>query len=54
MKLLDGVQRGDILAMVLRRGLALAAAGAAIGLVGAPIVSRLMAGLLYGVSPIDL
>ena len=49
-----GVQRGDILAMVLRRGLGLAAAGAAIGLVGALIVSRLMAGLLYGVSPTDL
>jgi ABC-type antimicrobial peptide transport system permease subunit len=40
--------------MVLRRGLSLAAAGAAIGLVGALIVSRLMAGLLYGVSPTDL
>ncbi len=49
-----GVQRGDILAMVLRRGLGLAAAGAAIGLAGALIVSHLMAGLLYGVSPTDL
>ena len=49
-----GVQRGDLLAMVLRRGLGLAAAGAAMGLVGALIVSHLMAGLLYGVSPTDL
>jgi putative ABC transport system permease protein len=49
-----GVQRRDILTMVLRRGLGLAAAGAAIGLVGALIVSHLMAGLLYGVSPTDL
>ncbi|HZS57649.1 MAG TPA: ABC transporter permease [Gemmatimonadaceae bacterium] len=49
-----GIQKGDILAMVLRRGLRLAAAGAAIGLVGALIVSRLMAGLLYGVSPTDI
>ena len=49
-----GVQKGDILAMVLRRGLRLAAAGAAIGLVGALIVSHLMAALLYGVSPTDL
>jgi putative ABC transport system permease protein len=49
-----GVQRGDILTMVLRRGLGLAAAGAAIGLVGALIVSRLMARLLYDVSPTDL
>jgi predicted permease len=49
-----GVQRRDILAMVLRRGLRLAVAGATIGLVGALIVSHLMARLLYGVSPTDL
>ena len=39
--------------MILRQGLALALAGAALGLVGALIVSHLMAGLLYGVSPTD-
>jgi putative ABC transport system permease protein len=33
--------------------LELAIAGAALGLVGALIVSHLMAGLLYGVSPTD-
>ncbi len=49
-----GAQRGDVLKMVLRRGLALAAAGAGLGVVGALIVSHLMAGLLYGVSPTDL
>ena len=49
-----GAQRGTILKMVLRQGLTLAAAGAGIGLVGALIVSHLMAGLLYGVSPYDL
>jgi ABC-type antimicrobial peptide transport system permease subunit len=38
----------------LRQGLTLAAAGAGVGLVGAFIVSRLMSGLLYGVSPYDL
>jgi ABC-type antimicrobial peptide transport system permease subunit len=47
-----GAQRRDIVGMVLRQGLTLAAAGA--GLVGAFIVSHLMAGLLYGVSPYDL
>ncbi|MGC2292386.1 MAG: FtsX-like permease family protein, partial [Candidatus Acidiferrales bacterium] len=47
-------QRGKILAMVLRQGLGLAMAGAALGLVGSVIVSHLMAGLLYGVSPTDL
>jgi predicted permease len=49
-----GAQRRDILKMVLRQGLILAAAGAGVGLVGAFIVSHLMAGLLYGVSPYDL
>jgi predicted permease len=49
-----GAQRPDILKMVLRQGLTLAGAGAGVGLVGALIVSHLMAGLLYGVSPYDL
>lgn len=49
-----GAQGGNILNMVLRRGLALAAAGAALGVAGALIVSHLMAGLLFGVSPTDL
>ncbi len=49
-----GAQRGTILKMVLRRGLGLAAAGAGLGVAGALIVSHLMAGLLYGVSPSDL
>jgi putative ABC transport system permease protein len=49
-----GAQRGSILKMVLRRGLALAAAGAGLGVAGALIVSHLMAGLLFGVSPNDL
>ena len=49
-----GAQRSNILKMVLRQGLTLAAAGAGVGLVGALIVSHLMASLLYGVSPYDL
>jgi predicted permease len=49
-----GAQRGDILQMVLRRGLSLAAAGVGLGVGGALIVSHLMAGLLFGVSPTDL
>jgi ABC-type antimicrobial peptide transport system permease subunit len=48
-----GATRGTILQMILRQGLELAIAGAALGLVGALIVSHLMAGLLYGVSPND-
>jgi len=48
-----GAQRKTILHMVLSQGLALALAGAAVGFAGALIVSHLMAGLLYGVSPSD-
>jgi predicted permease len=49
-----GAQRGNILKMVLRRGLGLAVAGAGLGVAGALVVSHLMAGLLFGVSPTDL
>jgi putative ABC transport system permease protein len=48
-----GAQKGTILKMVMGRGLALAVAGAGLGVAGALIVSHLMAGLLYGVSPGD-
>ena len=48
-----GASRSEILAMVLRQGLELAMAGAALGLAGSIIVSHLMAGLLYGVLPTD-
>jgi putative ABC transport system permease protein len=48
-----GAQKKNILQMVLRQGLGLAIAGAAVGLVGALVVSHLMAGLLYGVRPTD-
>lgn len=48
-----GARRGKILTMFLLQGVALAFAGAALGLVGALIVGHLMAGLLYGVTPYD-
>jgi ABC-type antimicrobial peptide transport system permease subunit len=48
-----GAHRGRIMGMVLRQGMRLTMAGAAIGLAGAWIASHLMAGLLYGVSPGD-
>ena len=54
LRLALGAQRGTILKMVLHRGLRLVAAGAGLGVVSALIVSHLMAGLLYGVSPTDL
>jgi putative ABC transport system permease protein len=48
-----GAENKSVLQMVLRQGLSLAAAGAAVGLLGAVIVSHLMRGLLYGVRPTD-
>jgi putative ABC transport system permease protein len=48
-----GAQRGEVVGLVLRQGLGLAIAGGAVGLAGALIVTRAMAGLLYGVSPND-
>ena len=48
-----GAKRSEIMRMILRQGLELATNGAVVGLVGALIVSRLMTGLLYGVSPTD-
>ncbi|MGA3049891.1 MAG: ABC transporter permease [Terracidiphilus sp.] len=48
-----GATRGTILQMILRQGWELVITGTALGLVGALIVSHLMAGLLYGVRPTD-
>ncbi len=48
-----GAQQGKIMKMVLRQGLSLAIVGTAVGLAGALMVSYLMAGLLYGVRPVD-
>src|SRR5882762_1417019 len=52
-RLAFGAERRSILQLVLRQGLGLALAGAAVGLVGALVVSHLMTGLLYGVKPTD-
>jgi predicted permease len=48
-----GARRRDISGLVLREGIALAVAGAAVGLVGALLASRTMAALLYGIQPTD-
>jgi putative ABC transport system permease protein len=48
-----GATRADILALVLSQGLALAATGTAIGVGGAAAISRLLAGLLFGISHLD-
>lgn len=48
-----GAAARDVLGLVLRRALGLAAAGLVLGLAGALAFGRLLAGLLYGVGPAD-
>lgn len=48
-----GAQRRNILRLVLRQGLGLALAGAAVGLAAALVLSQFMARWLYGVRPTD-
>ena len=48
-----GAGRREVLALVVRQGLMLAAAGVGIGLLVAAGATRLLSGLLFGVSPTD-
>jgi ABC-type antimicrobial peptide transport system permease subunit len=48
-----GARRGDVLRLVLARGLRLSAVGAAVGLAGAFAASRLISGFIYGVAATD-
>ena len=48
-----GASRADILAMVVRQGMALTGLGIAIGLIGAVVASRAIVTLLFGVSQLD-
>jgi putative ABC transport system permease protein len=48
-----GAARGDILALVLKKGMGMALVGVAVGLGGAFALTRLMQSLLYGVSASD-
>ncbi len=48
-----GAQTGDLVGMVLGRGLRIAVAGAAAGTAGALALARSLQALLYGVAPLD-
>jgi putative ABC transport system permease protein len=48
-----GADRGAIVGLVLRQGLVVIGAGLALGLVGAAALARLLASLLFGVTPFD-
>ncbi len=48
-----GAQRGDVLRLVMRHGMLLVGIGLAIGTAAALALGRIVAGLLYGVTPAD-
>jgi putative ABC transport system permease protein len=54
LRLALGASGGDTVALVMRRSVALVAAGGAVGLVAAVLLARSLAGVLYGVGPFDL
>jgi putative ABC transport system permease protein len=49
-----GAQISDVLSLILKQGLALVLVGEALGLAGAFALSRLLRGLLFGVTPTDV
>ncbi len=53
LRLALGAQREDVLGLILRRGLLLAATGLAIGVVASLLLTQFMKGMLYGVRPFD-
>jgi predicted permease len=53
LRLALGAQRGDVLGLILRRGLILAVTGLAIGIFVSLLLTRFMAEMLYGVRPFD-
>jgi predicted permease len=48
-----GAQRSNVLMLIVRDGMKLAAIGTAIGLVAAIVLTKLMASMLFGVVPVD-
>jgi putative ABC transport system permease protein len=48
-----GAQTSDVLRLVLRRGVMLTLSGLLIGLLGAIVLTRFLASLLFGVTPTD-
>ncbi len=48
-----GARSGDVLRMVIRQGMLLVAAGAGAGILASLLLGKLIAGLLYGITPQD-
>ena len=53
LRLALGAQRENVLGLILRRGLILAATGLGIGVFVSLLLTQFMAGMLYGVRPFD-
>ncbi|MEA2262505.1 MAG: putative transport system permease protein [Acidobacteriaceae bacterium] len=53
LRLALGAQKGDVLGMIVRRGLTLAVAGLVAGLFISAMMTRLLSGMLYGIRPSD-
>jgi predicted permease len=48
-----GAQRGNVLKLILRRGMALSLVGVALGIVASAELTRFLGSMLYGVKPLD-
>jgi len=48
-----GAQRGDVLRMIVQRGLTLAVSGVGLGIAASLVLTRLISGMLFGVRPTD-
>jgi ABC-type antimicrobial peptide transport system permease subunit len=53
LRLALGAQRQNVVGLILRRGLVLAAIGLGIGMAASLVLTRFMSDLLYGVKPLD-
>jgi predicted permease len=49
-----GAQRGDVLRMIVQRGLKMALSGVGLGIVASLVLTRLISGMLFDVRPTDL
>jgi len=54
LRMVMGAQSGDVLGLVMKQGVGLVLIGVAVGLVLAVLFTRLMASLLFGITPTDL
>ena len=48
-----GAERTDVIAMIVRQSILLTAVGLALGLAGAAVITRYLAGMLFGLRPLD-